>query len=107
LFRSGREHASRTAAEEGLELARQSGLKQAGQFNLSALGFLELSLGNVEATDRLLRPLAEGVLKAGIGEPGMLRFLPDEIEALIASGEAEKARSLLQPFLARADAPRL
>ena len=100
----GREQAARTAAEEGLELARQSGLKQAGQFNLSALGFLELSLGNVEATDRLLRPLAEGVLEAGIGEPGMLRFLPDEIEALIALGEAEKARSLLQPFLARAEA---
>jgi hypothetical protein len=50
----GQEQAARTAAEEGLELARQSGLKQAGQFNLSALGFLELSLGNAEATDRLL-----------------------------------------------------
>jgi len=99
----GQEQAARTAAEEGLELARQSGLKQAGQFNLSALGFLELSLGNPEATDRLLRPLAEGVLEAGIGEPGMLRFLPDEIEALIALGEAEKARSLLQPFLARSE----
>jgi hypothetical protein len=34
----------------------------------------------------------------------MLRFLPDEIEALIALGEAEKAHSLLQPFLARAEA---
>jgi DNA-binding CsgD family transcriptional regulator len=99
----GQEQAARTAAEEGLELARQSGLKQAGQFNLSALGFLELSLGNAEATDRLLRPLAEGVLEVGIGEPGMLRFLPDEIEALIVLGEAEKARSLLQPFLARAE----
>ena len=65
-----RSRPARTAAEEGLELARQSGLKQAGQFNLSALGFLELSLGNAEATDRLLRPLAEGVLEAGIGEPG-------------------------------------
>jgi len=100
----GQEQAARTAAEEGLELARKSGLKQAGQFNLSALGFLELSLGNAEAADRLLRPLAEGVLGAGIGEPGMLRFLPDEIEVLIALGEAEKARSLLQPFLARAEA---
>ena len=99
----GQEQAARTAAEEGLELARQSGLKQAGQFNLSALGFLELSLGNAEATDRLLRPLAEGALDAGIGEPGMLRFLPDEIEALIALGEAERARSLLQPFLARSE----
>jgi DNA-binding CsgD family transcriptional regulator len=99
----GQEQAARTAAEEGLELARQSGLKQAGQLNLSALGFLELSLGNAGAADRLLRPLADGVLQVGIDEPGMLRFLPDEIESLIVLGEGEKARSLLEPFLARAE----
>lgn len=99
----GREQAARTAAEEGLELARQSGLKQAGQFNLAAVAFLELSLGNAEEADRLLRPLADGVLEMGISEPGMLRFLPDEIESLIAIGEEEKARSLLEPFLARAE----
>jgi DNA-binding CsgD family transcriptional regulator len=98
----GRVQAARAAAEEGLELARQSGLVQASQFNLWALGFLELSLGNVKETHRLLWPLAEGVLKTGLGEPGMLRFLPDEIEALVDLGETDRARSLLQPTLARA-----
>ena len=53
----GQERPARTAAEEGLELARQSGLKQAGQFNLSALGFLELSLGNAGG-DRSPAPAA-------------------------------------------------
>ena len=90
----GRDHDARAAAAEGLELARQSGLVQATQLNLSALGFLELSLGNVEEADRALWPLAEGVLGAGLGEPGVLRFIPDEIEALVALG---------QPFLARAE----
>jgi DNA-binding CsgD family transcriptional regulator len=32
----------------------------------------------------------------------MVRFVPDEIEALVALGEPDKARSLLLPFLARA-----
>ena len=98
----GRVQAARAAAEEGLELARQSGLVQASQFNLWALGFIELSLGNVKETHRLLWPLAEGVLTTGLGDPGMLRFLPDEIEALVDLGETDRARSLLQPTLARA-----
>jgi DNA-binding CsgD family transcriptional regulator len=100
----GREPAARAAAEEGLKLGRQSGLVQASQFNLSALGFLELSLGNVKEADRTLWPLAEGLLAAGLGEPGVVRFVPDEVEALVALGEADKARSLLLPFLARAKA---
>ena len=79
------------------------GLVQASQFNLSALGFLELSLDNPKVTHELLWPLAEGVLAAGIREPGVLRFLPDEIEALIAIGETETARSILEPFAARAE----
>ena len=100
--RCGRERAARAAVEEGLKLARQSGLVQASLFNLSALGFLELSLGNIEEADRVLWPLAEGLLGSGIGEPGVVRFVPDEIEALVALGEPDKARSLLLPFLARA-----
>jgi len=47
--------------------------------------------------------MTEGVLAAGIREPGVLRFLPDEIEALIAIGEVEAARSILEPFAAQAE----
>src|SRR4030095_12232578 len=70
----------------------------------SALGFLELSLGNVNEAHRALWPLAEGVLETGLGEPGVLRFLPAESEALSAVDEEEKPPPLLQPFLARAEA---
>src|SRR6266516_1121281 len=98
----GRTAVAREAAEEGLELGRQSGLVQASQFNLAALGFLEVSLGNMKEAHRLLGPLTEGVLDAGLGEPGVLRFVPDEVEALVALGEIDKARSILEPFLARA-----
>jgi DNA-binding CsgD family transcriptional regulator len=99
----GRAELARAAAEEGLRLAERSGLVQASQFNLAALGFLELSLDNPKETNELLWPLTEGVLAAGIREPGVLRFLPDEIEALITIGEMDVARSILEPFAAQAE----
>jgi DNA-binding CsgD family transcriptional regulator len=100
----GRAESARATAEEGLQLAQRSGLVQASQFNLAALGFLELSLDNPKETNELLWPLAEGVLASGVREPGVLRFLPDEIEALIAIGEVDAARSILEPFAAQAHA---
>jgi DNA-binding CsgD family transcriptional regulator len=99
----GRVEPARSAAEEGLRLAERSGLVQASQFNLAALGFLELSLDNPKETNELLGPLTQGVLAAGVREPGVLRFLPDQIEALIAIGETEAARSILEPFGAQAE----
>jgi DNA-binding CsgD family transcriptional regulator len=98
----GRAESARAAAEEGLQLAQRTGLVQASQFNLAALGFLELSLDNPKETNELLWPMTEGVLAVGVREPGVLRFLPDEIEALIAIGETETARSILEPFAAQA-----
>jgi DNA-binding CsgD family transcriptional regulator len=100
----GRADPARETAEEGLKLAERSGLVQASQFNLAALGFLELSLDNPKETNELLWPMTEGVLGVGIREPGVLRFLPDEIEALIAIGEVDAARSILEPFAAQAKA---
>ncbi len=99
----GRAESARATAVEGLELAERSGLVQASQFNLAALGFLELSLGNPKETSSILWPLAEGVLASGVREPGVLRFLPDEIEALIAIGDVDTARSILEPFAAQAE----
>jgi DNA-binding CsgD family transcriptional regulator len=75
---------------------------QASQFNLAALGFLELSLDNPKETNAILWPMVEGMLVAGIGEPGVLRFIPDEVEALIAIGDVDGARSVLEPFAAQA-----
>lgn len=71
-----------TARSGGAELA------------LWALGALELSLGNMEEADRYLRPLSEAVLRAGIREPGEMRFLADHIEPLIRMGRYEDADPL-------------
>lgn len=67
-----------------------------------ALGLAGLSIGDPAATHERLTPIAEMVRAGGIPEPGMLRFLPDEIEALIRLGELGSAEELLDPFGTRA-----
>jgi DNA-binding NarL/FixJ family response regulator len=64
--------------------------------NVAALGFLELSLGDPAAAHRYLGPLSEAMVAMGLPEPGFARFLPDEIEALVALGELEAAAELLR-----------
>ncbi|MGH2806017.1 MAG: AAA family ATPase [Actinomycetota bacterium] len=90
----GREDAARTSAAEGLEIAAKSGAVAPMTWLTAALGFLELSLGDHEATHRTLGPLSEMIVNMGLGEPGVVRFLPDEIEALVALGELDQARPL-------------
>jgi DNA-binding CsgD family transcriptional regulator len=66
-----------------------------------ALGLAELSVGDAGAAHQRLAPLAGMVRATGVAEPGTLRFLPDEIEALIRLGELDAAVELLNPFEAR------
>jgi ATP/maltotriose-dependent transcriptional regulator MalT len=100
---AGRSEAARAAAGEGVSFAERTGSSQAKQLNLRVLGFVELSLGNFKAANGHLWPLAHELLETGIGEPGAARFVPDEIEALLALGESDKAQALLYPFLERAE----
>jgi len=95
---------ARSLAEEGLAIAQRGGLYPAIQFNASVLAFIDLSVGDHPAVHARLGPLADMVASAGMAEPGIVRFVPDEIEALIALGELEGAASILEPFEARARA---
>ena len=94
----GREDSARGCAEEGLALAERTGSAMAAMLNLSALGFLELSLANPAQTHAYLGAVADRAQAVGVGEPGMLRFVPDELEALISLGELERAEALLKSF---------
>jgi DNA-binding CsgD family transcriptional regulator len=106
LVESLRGNADRAIAlgEESLELARQMGAAQAVEFACSVLGGLELSRGDAKAADGWLSELTDSLGERGPVEPGTLRFLPDEVEALIELGELERAEALLVPFEARAQA---
>jgi DNA-binding CsgD family transcriptional regulator len=86
---------ARASAEEILAIAQAIPHEFFGIFGFSALGHLELALGEVEAACSHLRKLPGQLLRRGSKDP----FLPlwsDAIEALIALGELEQARSYLE-----------
>jgi DNA-binding CsgD family transcriptional regulator len=91
----GREAEARADAERALALAGERGMVVARIHSVWALGLLELSLDRPLQAARHLSPLRERLLVAGVGEPGAIRFLPDEIEALLALGRPDAAEPLL------------
>ena len=60
----------------------------------AAAGFLEMSLGNPAAAAEAFEPLAAGVELRGFCDPVIALFLPDQIEALVALGQLERADAL-------------
>ena len=83
----GQVEQARACAAEALTLCERTGNVPVTTSLLSVLGFIELSLGDHQAAHEHLGRLAEEVTRVGLGEPGVVRFLPDEIEALAALGE--------------------
>jgi DNA-binding CsgD family transcriptional regulator len=98
----GREALGRARAEEGILVAERSGAVPAIPLLSSVLGFIDLSLGDAAAAYRRFGPLAEDALTVGVYEPGAVRYLGDAIETLIAVGEIERARRLLDELEERA-----
>ena len=89
--------------EESLASAQLTGSAQAEEFARSVLGFLELSRGDARAADGRLAPLVAALEARGPADPGTLRFVPDEVEALIELGDVDEAEASLSPFEARAE----
>ena len=92
----GRVEEARRAGEEGSALAAETGQQIFRILNEHALGFLDLSLGDVEAAARRLAPLPDEQLSIGIGDPTIFPVLPDAIEALIAVGDLELAETYVE-----------
>ena len=86
---------ARAAASEALSLADATGAAFAELLGRNALGFLELSLGDAGACHAQLGPLLERLRAAGVGEPGVLRFAQDEVEALTVLGRLDDAVEVL------------
>ena len=97
LVRAGRGdvEGARADAEATLAGAEERGVMMATILAVGALGLLELSLDRYEAVDRLLGPVGARLEAGGVREPGSVRFVPDEIEALIVLGRLDEAEALL------------
>jgi DNA-binding CsgD family transcriptional regulator len=92
----GQAEAVRAEAAQALALLRQAGWPLQEPWVWWAVGLLELSLGNPAAAARAYEPLAQLAEAAGAVPAQLSAALPDEIEALVALGELQRAERLLE-----------
>lgn len=97
----GHAAAARDEASRALALFEGLGWSSGTIWPLWALGLSALSEGEPAAVDRALGPLADALGASGAlgeGDPVLSMFVPDEVEALIALGQTERAEALLAGF---------
>jgi len=94
----GDEESARSIAGRALELAGTTSGRPAEQFATAALGLLELSLERDAAAVEVLAPLVAFARQQEMREPGLTRFVPDLVEALIALGRLDEAEDHLGWF---------
>lgn len=92
---AGREQATREHADQALKLAEQAGTLSITTYARAALGLLELGLARPERAREQLAPLPELTLGHGLGEPGVVCWQPDWIEANIRLGDLGQAEQAL------------
>ncbi len=95
---------ARVAGEEGLRLAIAAGSVWGEAECHAALGFLDLSLGELRSASAHFDRASEIDEHIGPDEPRLLRFHADRIETLVALGEIARCEPLLAR-LARRDTP--
>ena len=96
----GHVEAAREAAAKGIEQASRANDRHWEANNRWVLGFLELSLGNVQAAAEVLPPLVEQLRGFGVGEPSELLPIPDALEVLVAVGRLDEAEAMACELLA-------
>ena len=100
---AGEEQPAREAAGKALELAATTSGVPAEQFATAALGLLELSLERYGEAVEVLAPLVAFAREQEMREPGLTRFVPDLVEALVSVGRLDEAEDHLAWFAANAE----
>ena len=98
----GREDACREHAATALEIAPH-GIGAIPAYALSTLALLELGAGRSDETIALLEQLASRAEAVGLGEPAVIQWAPDLIEAYVRAGRDDEARAALEVFEAQAE----
>jgi DNA-binding CsgD family transcriptional regulator/DNA polymerase III delta prime subunit len=91
----GRVQEARATGEEALALSLEAGTVWGVAECHAALGFLELSGGDMAAASAQLGSAAELAEHIGPEEPRLLRSQADHVEALVALGELDAAEGVL------------
>jgi DNA-binding CsgD family transcriptional regulator len=88
-------------AVHATDVGGQIGMPLLSMVAAQVFGIVGLSVGDALGAHERLGPFADATLAADVAEPGLCRFLPDEIEALIRLGKLDAAEAVLGPFEAR------
>jgi tetratricopeptide (TPR) repeat protein len=104
LFAAHRGDAERahSLADSGVAAALSAGTGIGSPIADSALGMLDLSLGDAAACARRLEPLLEASENAHVVDPGVNRYVPDLVAAHIELGRLDDARANLERLEERA-----
>jgi DNA-binding CsgD family transcriptional regulator len=90
----GRTDDARIAVDQGIAVSTSTGHGVGLAFNLSVLGFLELSLGRPDRADAIFGPVVERARSFGFDEPGSAYWVGDAIEAAVLIGATDRAEAL-------------
>ena len=99
----GEEELARATARRALRLAGSTSGRPAEHFATAALGLLELSLERYADAVEVLSPLVAFARTEEMREPGLTRFVPDLVEALVGVGRLDEAEEQLTWFAVNAD----
>jgi DNA-binding CsgD family transcriptional regulator len=94
----GEEARARADAEQAAGLFSAMGWRSGAIWSSWALGLLELSLGDNQAVDAVLGPMASVIGNMTALDPVLAVFVPDHAEALIRLGEYARAETLIDAF---------
>jgi DNA-binding CsgD family transcriptional regulator len=93
----GQDDDARPAVADAIDASKRSGTGWHVDWSLTALGFLETSLGNYGAALNALEPLlSRFVMSPNPTEIFAASFVPDAVEAMTALGRADEAEPLVE-----------
>jgi len=101
---TGRDRQARADADSALALAGERGVAMARIQSVSALALLDLTHDRPQDAADRLRAVRERLLWAGVGEPGAIGFVGEELQALVALARYPAAVELVDWLDARGHA---
>jgi DNA-binding CsgD family transcriptional regulator len=101
---TGRDADCRANVRSATDLAQRFGIDSILTYCGSALGLLELGIGNPYAAVQALEPVARHVAERHLNEPAVVQWAPDLIESYIRTGQVQAAVGALSTFERQAEA---
>jgi DNA-binding CsgD family transcriptional regulator len=94
---------ARDHAREVYEIAARSGLRSLRTYGHAAVGLLELGAGRIESAIHELEEVDRMMRDWGVGDPSVVQWMPDLIEAYVRAGRRQEAEALLETLSTQAE----